>query len=102
MVDFRDFVPQLLNRGKGFDSFWKETARYESFEDAVAAANVWIAQNCIRVINVETVVLPNIWSPKEEGTQDAALTGTFVPWHQFVRVWFAKEPGEEIERRENR
>jgi hypothetical protein len=93
MLDFRDFVPQVINPGRypAMDSFWKDTNRYQSFEDAVQAADSWMRQNCIRVTNIETVVLPNIWSPTEEGSQDAALAGTFAPWHQFVRVWFNNE-----------
>ena len=43
------------------------------------------------VLNVETVVLPNIWSPYEEGSADVALgTSGEMPshWHQFIRCWY--------------
>jgi hypothetical protein len=43
------------------------------------------------VLNVETVVLPNIWSRFEEGSRDPALgiSGDSPShWHQFIRVWF--------------
>ncbi len=97
MLDFRDFVPQIVRRGTypALETFWKDTNRYESFEDAVHAADAWIQQNCVRVTTIETVVLPNIWSSKEEGSQDPALAGTFTPWHQFVRVWFNREEAQE-------
>jgi hypothetical protein len=60
-------------------------------EAAVAAANSWIKEYDIKIVNVETVVLPNIWSRYEEGPTDVALgTSGEMPshWHQFVRVWY--------------
>ena len=63
-------------------------AEYEPFEAAVAAANEWLAENHVRVINLETVVLPNIWSPFEDGTTDSSLGtrgGAPSHWHQFLR-----------------
>ena len=48
-------------------------AEYESFDAALIAANQWIKENEIRVVNVETVVLPNIWSRYEEGSRDPSL-----------------------------
>ena len=60
-------------------------------EAALAAANTWINECDIKIVNIETVVLPNIWSRYEEGTADVALgTSGEMPshWHQFVRVWY--------------
>jgi hypothetical protein len=65
-------------------------ASYESFEAAVKAANEWINSDAVNVVNIETVVLPNIWAHTEEGTKDPELP-TFeghARWHQFVRVWY--------------
>jgi hypothetical protein len=87
MIAYRDFVPRVTGKG-GFLNLAKT---YESFDHAVAAANEWIAESSVKVIHVETVVLPNIWSPHEEGTRDAALVtqGEWpAEWHQFVRVWY--------------
>ena len=85
MLDFKDFVPkQLASAG-----FFKQ-AEYESFEDAVAAAGKWISDNNIKVTNVETVVLPNIWNRYEEGPTDPSIrtAGEMASsWHQFVRCW---------------
>jgi hypothetical protein len=86
MIEFRDFTPRVLSEAALF-----KAAEYESFDAAVAAANQWIRDNKIRVINIETVVLPNIWSRWEEGTTDTSLgTSGDSPshWHQFVRVWY--------------
>ena len=86
MLYFRDFVPKMLAAPKLF-----KAGEYESIEAAMVAANEWIRESGIRVVNVETVVLPNIWSRFEEGTSDVALaTSGEMPshWHQFIRVWY--------------
>jgi hypothetical protein len=89
MIQFRDFVPEMLSAPGLF-----KVGEYESMEAALAAANSWISEHGIKIVNVETVVLPNIWSRYEEGTTDVALgTSGEMPshWHQFVRVWYQTE-----------
>jgi len=85
MIRHQDFVPQMTSQGSLF-----KPAEFESFEEALVEANQWIKENEINVVNVETVVLPNIWNRWEEGTKDPALgTGESpVHWHQFIRVWY--------------
>ena len=86
MLQCRDFVPRMLAAPALF-----KAGEYESFDDALTAANQWIQDSGVRVVNVETVVLPNIWSRFEEGTTDVALgTSGEMPshWHQFIRVWY--------------
>ncbi|MCA9119906.1 MAG: hypothetical protein H6822_00915 [Planctomycetaceae bacterium] len=86
MIQFRDFVPKMISEPRLF-----KAGEYESIEAALAAANSWIKEYEIKIVNVETVVLPNIWSRYEEGTSDVALgTSGEMPsyWHQFVRVWY--------------
>jgi hypothetical protein len=64
---------------------------FESFDRAVAEANAWIESDQVDVVNIETIVLPNLWSPYEEGTGDANIVtrGDFAThWNQFVRVWY--------------
>lgn len=86
MLKYRDFVPQQIE-APGL----LKPGQHESFEHAVEAANQWIAQSDIKLISIETVVLPNIWSRWEEGSGDASI-GTsgdmFSRWHQFVRCWY--------------
>lgn len=83
MYHFKDFAPQLVKKG-----FFK--IDYESFEEVLAAANAWIRDHNIEVLNIETVVLPNMW--KAGGSTDMAHTssdsGSF--WYQFIRVWYKK------------
>lgn len=85
MLRYHDFVPKQTKEW-GFLT----PAEYESFDAALAAANKWIKENEIKVVHIETVVLPNIWGRFEEGSADPALAmpdGTFNCWHQFIRVW---------------
>ena len=86
MIHYRDFVPAMIEP----PGFFKPS-EHESLDSAVAEANRWIVETKVRVINVETVVLPNIFSRFEEGTKDGALgTSGEQPshWHQVIRVWY--------------
>jgi hypothetical protein len=85
MLRYHDFVPQLTK-----PAAFLSPAEHESFDAALADANHWIKENEIRVVSVETVVLPNIWNRFEEGSRDTALgVGDSVSfWHQFIRVWY--------------
>ena len=85
-LQFRDFVPQQLSN---FGLF--KVAEYETFEAAVMAANYWLMESPVELIQLETVVLPNIWSKYEEGTTDGSLgtsNAATSHWHQFLRVWY--------------
>lgn len=89
MIQFRDFVPRMLSA----PAFFK-VGEYETFGEAVAAADRWIEEQKIDVLHIETVVLPNIWSRYEEGSTDGSLgisgdSPSF--WHQIVRIWYRGE-----------
>jgi hypothetical protein len=89
MIQFQDFVPRM----HAAPGIFRE-GEFQTFEEAVAAANKWIQANHVQVINVETVVLPNIWSRYEDGSADVSLgTSGDSPsrWHQFVRCWYRVE-----------
>ena len=89
MLSFRDFVPRLTTSDGGTALFSWPVEVFETFAEAVRAADAWIASDEIQVRQIETVVLPNIWSAKEEGSGDPALAAAGpVVWHQFVRVWY--------------
>ena len=85
MIQFHDFVPEMLSP-PGF----LKVATNEPLQLALDRANAWIKENGVRVINIETVVLPNIWSRWEEGSRDPALGTGESPsqWHQVVRIWY--------------
>jgi hypothetical protein len=77
---FRDFAPQR-NRPSGFF----QSAEYDNLMDAVHQANTWVTNHQVRVVNIETVVIPS---------QDC---------YQFIRVWYEfEERSMEGENREGR
>lgn len=87
MIGFKDFLPRML----GEAGFLGEP-EFETLDDAVAGANKWLeSQSDVRLLNVETVVLPNVHHPHEEGSSDVNIRQDedwATPWNQFVRVWF--------------
>jgi hypothetical protein len=85
MIAYQDFAPQVLEKAR-----FLKGATYESLDEALAAANAWIQEHAVKVLNVETVVLPNIYGPGQEGTADPELPTVSGQgyWHQFIRVWF--------------
>jgi hypothetical protein len=88
MIAYRDFLPRQLKAPRLSFDLGDMRGEYEHFDAAVAAANEWISESDARIINVETVVLPNVWSPYE-GPEDAALAaGESAIWNQFLRVWY--------------
>jgi hypothetical protein len=90
MLVFRDFVPRQLQAPRLGLSAKALQGEFESLESALAAANAWLAGAGVEVVNVETVVLPNLWNNWEEGSQDPVLGGSSgaMYWHQFIRVWY--------------
>lgn len=89
MIACKDFVPKLLA-----NSWLSSKSEFENFAAALKAANAWIAEKQIDVVNVETVVLPNIWSAEEKGPRDPELRARHdepAYWYQFIRVWYRKE-----------
>ena len=89
-VGFKDFLPEVVSPAKGYaGKEGHKPGRFGTFEEAVDNANVWIAAQGVQVINVETVALPGIHRPFEEGSVDPSLPAREGEvWHQFVRVWF--------------
>jgi hypothetical protein len=82
----KDFVP-AKKKGGMFKS-----GSIENFGIIVEECNQWIGENSdIKIINVETVVLPNIHDSQEEGSEDTELwTGgeSSSQWYQLIRIWY--------------
>jgi hypothetical protein len=90
MIQFRDFAPRQLEP----PAFLRPPA-FEGLDAVLAAANDWVRREGIDVLNVETVVLPNLWAPHSRGTADPnrALPPDFAAaWNQFIRVWYRAGP----------
>ncbi|NEQ50739.1 MAG: hypothetical protein F6K11_11485 [Leptolyngbya sp. SIO3F4] len=89
MIAFKDFVPEQVSAGGLFSS-----PEYEMLEKAVAQANDWIETSEIKVLNIETVILPNIYKYDRDGSTDSPLLSSgenATTWHQIVRVWYHAE-----------
>jgi hypothetical protein len=91
VIGFIDFAPRIVRPGALF-----RLAEYEALQQAVAAANQWVRQYGVSVLNVETVVLPNIYRRGEEGSADPHLVTSgemMSEWLQVVRVWYEASDG---------
>jgi hypothetical protein len=78
----KDFVP-ATNRSGIF------TIDYEPHASVVARANEWMVRIGARVVNVETILLPNITSESQAGQNDLRTSGDISShWLQVVRVWY--------------
>ena len=88
-LKFRDFVPEQLAKGNLFTP-----AQYETLDDVLNELDLWIEANPeVMIVNIETVVLPNIHNKREEGSEDPELVANqhdaaSIRWHQFFRVWY--------------
>ena len=84
MIQFIDFVPDIKKN-------FLIANNVESLNSTMNRMNEWIRRNeTYEIINIETVVLPNIHGNKEEGSIDPELYFTeYQPgWYQFFRVWY--------------
>lgn len=87
MITFKDFVPEVV---KG-PNIWG-IREMEALEETKKKMNYWIdSERNIKIISIETVVLPNIHHPKEEGSTDPELkirNEEAGRWYQFFRIWY--------------
>jgi hypothetical protein len=84
MIAFHDFIPRRQGR-----RLLGMVTDYENLHELVSRVNLWIEQQHIDVLNVETVVVTSLpkdteASPKVEMASPANVTSTI----QIVRVWY--------------
>ena len=87
MIEYKDFVPDLLAQSAGFLG----EPHFEPLKDVLARCNEWIGESGAEVLSIETVVLPRLHHPHEEGSEDVNMRQadeSMTPWNQFIRVWF--------------
>jgi hypothetical protein len=85
-IAFKDFFPTVLRAG--FLS-----SDYEPFSAVVNRANAWIATSGVQVLNVETLVLPNISDEAETQQTNIRTSGEMSSyWRQVLRVWYEAPP----------
>jgi hypothetical protein len=88
MIYFFDFPPQIIEP-RGLMSY----ERCESLRDVMVRVNQWVEQNRIKVLNVETLVLPSGVFQDPVVVADATSIATpdgYATWRQIVRVWYEK------------
>ena len=64
---------------------------YTELDQVLDRLNAWVDEADVEVVNIETVVLPNLYSEKEMGTQDVSIRTSgevMSTWNQFFRVWY--------------
>lgn len=87
MIAFKDFIPQVQKRVLGL------ATAFESIHEVLTRANRWIELEHIHVVNIETLLLPNLPGEAEESaparmTGASSSTSTF----QIVRIWYQEQP----------
>lgn len=81
---YKDFAPQVIRRGP-----FGGVIEVEAFSEAVSAANQWIENRSVQVMNIETVVLPLNSNSTNHGAYGFTIVnGVAVNWYQCVRVWY--------------
>jgi len=90
MIAYQDFLPQVTQAGGVF-----KNAQHESFDQMIARINQWITAHCIQVLNIETIVLPNIQLAGHNSTHSTYRTSghnlATNQWYPVVRVWYSVE-----------
>jgi hypothetical protein len=85
---FRDFHPETVSNSL-------LSRKYEPLGETARRANEWAARAGVRVINVETVVLPGVESPEQSASNCFRTSGDMSSfWYQFIRVWYEATPPE--------
>ena len=84
IIHYKDFSPSAVEH-KVFST------EYESFSEVVAHANEWIRDSGVTVLNVETVVLPNLQEIKDKSQAVTIMKHSGSYMFQVVRVWYNGE-----------
>lgn len=89
MIKFIDFTLNIISPGALFTA-----PKFESKEEALLRMNAWIEENEISVLNIETLMMPNL----DLGVSDAKTEDTYYltkggqgqkdKWFQIFRVWY--------------
>ena len=82
-LTFKDFLPEIQKKILGIPT------DYESIHEVLTRVKRWIEREQIKIINVETLLLPampsgNAESPPARMTGASGSMGTF----QIIRVWY--------------
>jgi hypothetical protein len=84
-IRFKDFFPEVKSQGIF-------STEYATLRETVARANAWIEEKGAKVLNAETVVLPNVGTDQETTAIGIRTSGDMSSWwYQVIRVWYTVE-----------
>jgi len=85
-INYIDFIPEQLEK-----NFWG-IATYENLDEVLIRANEWTHRNYSKeIMNVETVVLPNIYSKGNGNSKEVSqyyTGGHSIQNFQIIRIWY--------------
>lgn len=84
-IGYKDFSPSVTRSG-----FFSQD--HESLDSVLGRVNSWLITSGVQVLNIETVLLPNI--TQETGAASVMRTGgeTSSLWYQTIRIWYEIPP----------
>ena len=83
-LEYQDFSPSAVEHKV-------LSTEYENFSEVVAHANDWIRDSGVTVLNVETILLPNLQNLKDTLQVIQSVSGTVMNssyLFQVLRVWY--------------
>ena len=87
MIQFKDFTIKTLENRSPL-----RAPEFELLEETMLRLNAWIEENEITVLNIETLLMPNIFSGGEQRTSTRGAYRELVNhdtwWYQIFRVWY--------------
>ncbi len=87
-IGHKDFSPTVTH--EGFFS-----TDYESLESLMSRVNAWIAGANVQVLNIETLLLPNLTKVDSSTTVLRTSGDTSSHWYQTIRIWYETSPASE-------
>ena len=91
-LQYKDFSPSAVEHKV-------LSTEYENFPEVVAHANEWIRNSGVTVLNVETVLLPNLQNLKDTLQVIQSVSGTVMNssyLFQVVRVWYDSDNSKKL------
>jgi hypothetical protein len=87
-IQFRDFFPESLPSRKKVLGLIP-VPEHEPLDVVLERVNEWVAAERVDVVNVETVLLPQVEGAAETARGWLVAQHDFnTNWYQIIRVWF--------------
>ena len=86
MFEYMDFAPQAVENRR-FRQY-----KLENLGFVVEAANNWVRDNSVEIINSETLVFPVVSNKPKESFEETSMHVELgnAQWTQVVRLWFRR------------